>query len=73
MCGMPAQMASWRDVYVLSQPLVEIDSEVVSTPMRFANIVRLNDEGEQDREHLTRYARSRANQFVWVKASASAG
>jgi hypothetical protein len=25
--------------------------------------------GERDREHLTRYARSRANRFVWVKAS----
>jgi len=25
--------------------------------------------GERHREHLTRYARSRANRFVWVKAS----
>ncbi len=25
--------------------------------------------GERDREHLTRYARSRANQFVFIRAS----
>jgi hypothetical protein len=25
--------------------------------------------GERHREHLTRYARSRANRFVWVRAS----
>ncbi len=25
--------------------------------------------GERHREHLTRYARQRANRFVWVKAS----
>lgn len=41
-------MASWRDVHAFSQPLVETDSEVVSTPMRFANIIRLNEAGERE-------------------------
>src|ERR1700749_2538897 len=41
-------MASWRDVHAFSQPLVSTDSEVVSTPMRFANIIRLNEAGERE-------------------------
>jgi len=48
MCGKFTQMASWRDVHAFSQPLVETDSEVVSTPMRFANIIRLNEAGERE-------------------------
>ena len=32
-------------------------------------LLDLTHYGERDREHLTRYARSRANRFVWVKAS----
>ncbi len=48
MCGKFTQMASWRDVHAFSQSLVETDSEVVSTPMRFANIIRLNDAGERE-------------------------
>ncbi len=32
-------------------------------------LVDLSHYGERDREHLTRYARQRANRFVWVKAS----
>jgi putative SOS response-associated peptidase YedK len=47
-CGKFTQMASWRDVHSFSQPLVETDSEVVSTPMRFANIIRLNAAGERE-------------------------
>jgi hypothetical protein len=30
-------------------------------------LLDLSHYGERDREHLTRYARSRANRFVWVK------
>lgn len=48
MCGKFTQMASWRDVHAFSQPLAETDSEVVSTPMRFANIIRLNEAGERE-------------------------
>lgn len=48
MCGKFTQMASWRDVHAFSQPLTETDSEVVSTPMRFANIIRLNEAGERE-------------------------
>ena len=32
-------------------------------------LIDLSHYGERHREHLTRYARSRANRFVWVKAS----
>jgi hypothetical protein len=32
-------------------------------------LLDLSHYGERHREHLTRYARSRANRFVWVKAS----
>lgn len=31
-------------------------------------LLDLSHYGERDREHLTRYARSRANRFVWLKA-----
>lgn len=31
-------------------------------------LVDLSHYGERDREHLTRYARSRANYFVWQRA-----
>src|SRR6188768_1172716 len=48
MCGKFTQMASWRDVHAFSLPLVETDAEVISTPMRFANIIRLNDAGERE-------------------------
>ncbi len=41
-------MASWRDVHSFSQPLAVADAEVVSTPMRFANIIRLNEQGERE-------------------------
>lgn len=40
-----------------------LDEEVAQAP------VDLSHCGERDREHLTRYAQQRANQFVWVKAS----
>lgn len=32
-------------------------------------LLDLSHYGERDREHLTRYARSRANRFVWLKAT----
>jgi hypothetical protein len=32
-------------------------------------LVDLSHYGERSREHLTRYARQRANQFVWLRAS----
>lgn len=50
MCGKFTQMASWRDVHAFSQSLAitEVPDEiVVSTPMRFANIIRLNEAGER--------------------------
>lgn len=44
-------MSSWRDVHAFSQPLVMTgapDEIIVSTPMRFANIIRLNAIGERE-------------------------
>jgi uncharacterized protein YjbI with pentapeptide repeats len=40
-----------------------LDEEVAQALLDLAHY------GERHREHLTRYARSRANRFVWVKAS----
>jgi putative SOS response-associated peptidase YedK len=48
MCGKFTQMASWREVRAFSQPLIDGDSVVVATPMRYANIIRLNDAGERE-------------------------
>ncbi|ODT30519.1 MAG: hypothetical protein ABS54_02335 [Hyphomicrobium sp. SCN 65-11] len=45
-------MAPWQEVHAFSQPLVEkapADVVVTSTPMRFANVMRLNAGGA--REH----------------------
>ncbi len=42
-----------------------LDEEVAQS------LLDLSHYGERDREHLTRCARSRANRFVWVKASGS--
>ena len=44
MCGKFTQYASWSEVHAFSQPLVVKDEVVVSTPMRFANIMRLRTE-----------------------------
>jgi len=43
-------MSSWQEVYAFSQPLVvkADDQAVVSTPMRTANIMRLNAAGERE-------------------------
>ncbi len=44
MCGKFTQMSSWQEVHAFSQPLImknPADEAVVSTPMRFANIMRL--------------------------------
>jgi hypothetical protein len=43
-------MASWQEVHAFSQPLVAttaVDEVIVATPMRFANIIRLNHAGER--------------------------
>ena len=48
MCGKFTQMRSWREVNAFSQPLVVKDEVVVSTPMRLANIMRLNAQGERE-------------------------
>lgn len=52
MCGKFTQLYSWQDVHAFSQPIgvvVPADTEViVSTPMRFTNIMRLNAAGERE-------------------------
>ena len=50
MCGKFTQMASWGEVHAFSQPLTANSAEeiVVSTPMRFASIMRLNVQGERE-------------------------
>ncbi len=51
MCGKFTQMSSWQEVHAFSQPLVvktESNEAVVSTPMRFANIMRLNAQGQRE-------------------------
>lgn len=48
MCGKFTQLSSWEDVHAFSQPLtVSAGEVVVSTPMRTANIMRLNANGER--------------------------
>ena len=51
MCGKFTQLSSWQEVHAFSQPLVVKqagDELVVSTPMRFANIMRLNAAGARE-------------------------
>lgn len=51
MCGKFTQLSSWSEVHAFSQPLVvkgNGEEVVVSTPMRFANIMRLNAAGERE-------------------------
>ena len=49
MCGKFTQLSSWDDVHAFSQPLTVSTGEVVvSTPMRTANIMRLNANGERE-------------------------
>lgn len=50
MCGKFTQLSSWQDVHAFSQPLTISGTEqvVISTPMRFANIMRLNTDGERE-------------------------
>lgn len=50
MCGKFTQMASWKDVVAFSQPLVatrEADPVTISTPMRTAQIMRLDESGRR--------------------------
>ncbi|MGE4185662.1 MAG: SOS response-associated peptidase family protein [Hyphomicrobiaceae bacterium] len=51
-CGKFTQMASWREVRAFSQPLTTQPPQpaelIVSTPMRFAQIMRLNANGERE-------------------------
>lgn len=51
MCGKFTQLSSWQEVHVFSQPLIvpsSTDQVIVSTPMRFANIMRLNGDGARE-------------------------
>lgn len=51
MCGKFTQLSSWQEVHAFSQPLVVKDGAegvIVSTPMRFANIMRLNASGARE-------------------------
>lgn len=51
MCGKFTQMSSWQEVHAFSQPLIvkkPDDQVVVATPMRFANIMRLDARGERE-------------------------
>lgn len=51
MCGKFTQMSTWQEVHAFSQPLVLTgapDEIVVSTPMRFANIMRLHKAGNRE-------------------------
>lgn len=51
MCGKFTQRYSWQEVHAFSQPLVDAkpdDERLVATPMRFANIMRLNAQGERE-------------------------
>lgn len=51
MCGKFTQMATWNEVVAFSQPLtapIKKAGVVVSTPMRFANIMRLNAAGQRE-------------------------
>lgn len=51
MCGKFTQLATWREVHAFSQPLTLDDGQaetVVSTPMRFAKIMRLSPSGARE-------------------------
>lgn len=51
MCGKFTQISSWQEVHAFSQPLIAknpADEAIVSTPMRFANIIRLNATGARE-------------------------
>ncbi len=51
MCGKFTQLASWRDLHAFSQPLTaaaEDEPVVFATPMRPAQILRLDSEGRRE-------------------------
>jgi putative SOS response-associated peptidase YedK len=51
MCGKFTQMATWKEVVAFSQPLVAArqgDPVTVSTPMRLAQIMRLDEGGRRE-------------------------
>lgn len=51
MCGQFTQLSSWQDVHAFSQPLTLPSGRhqlLVSTPMRFANFMRLNPNGDRE-------------------------
>lgn len=49
MCGKFTQLSSWNEVHAFSQPLtVSAGEVVVSTPMRTANIIRLDSDGKRE-------------------------
>jgi putative SOS response-associated peptidase YedK len=50
-CGKFTQLSSWNEVHAFSKPLkvsAGTTEVVVSTPMRFANIMRFNADGERE-------------------------
>lgn len=49
MCGKFTQLASWNEVVAFSQPLtIPVPSDItIATPMRFAHIMRLNEQGKR--------------------------
>jgi len=51
MCRKFTQYESWQEVHAFSQPLVikkDGDAVVISTPMRTANVMRLNATDERE-------------------------
>jgi putative SOS response-associated peptidase YedK len=51
MCGKFTQLSTWAEVHAFSQPLTASPDgtpAVISTPMRFANILRLDAEGKRE-------------------------
>jgi putative SOS response-associated peptidase YedK len=51
MCGKFTQMAMWKDIVAFSQPLVAMPegaAVTVSTPMRMARVIRLDENGRRE-------------------------
>jgi putative SOS response-associated peptidase YedK len=51
MCGKFTQMASWREVVAFSAPLAAVPEDAAlefATPMRFADVLRLDAEGRRE-------------------------
>ena len=71
MCGKFTQLASWQDVVAFSQPLTVSSGRedvVVATPMRFANILRLDAAGEREAIILSTGLETAGNRVASNKA-----